>query len=194
MSLDGFVAGPDDGPDLPLGAGGERLHEWVYGLASWREAHGMAGGERSRDGEIVEESIADTGAVVVGRRMFENAGGWGDEPPFHRPVFVLTSTPREPLVRAGGTTFTFVDGVEKALGRAREVAAGQDVMVGGGARTIQQFLAAGLLDEIQVHVAPLLLGGGVPLFVRDGGPQLDLRTTRVVESPAVTHLRFEIVR
>ncbi|MBA2383173.1 MAG: dihydrofolate reductase family protein [Actinobacteria bacterium] len=195
MSLDGFVAGPNDGPELPLGEGGERLHEWVYGLESWRKPHGLSGGETSRDSEILDELMEATGAIVVGRRMFDNARGWGDTPPFHEPVFVLTHETRPAEAKEGGTTFTFVtDGVEGALEQARAAAGDKDVGVGGGASTIGQFIEAGLLDELQVHIAPLLLGGGIRLFegVRSEGVQLE--RTRVIDSPAVTHVRFRIVR
>jgi dihydrofolate reductase len=193
-SLDGFVAGPNDGPELPLGEGGERLHEWVYGLASWREPHGLPGGEVNRDSEIVEETVERTGAVVLGRRMFENAKEWGDEPPFHVPVFVLTHEPREPLAKKGGTTFNFVtDGIESALEQAKQAAGDRDVSVAGGANTAQQYLKAGLIDEMQIHIAPLLLGGGLRLF-DEVGPEIEVEGTRVVESPKVTHLRFRVAR
>jgi dihydrofolate reductase len=193
VSLDGFIAGPGDGVDNPMGDGGERLHEWIFGLASWRAAHGLQGGETNRDDQILEESVRDTGAVVLGRRMFDNAKGWGDEPPFHVPVFVLTHEVRDDLAKQGGTTFTFVnDGVESALAQARAAAGDKNVAVGGGANTIQQVLGAGLLDELQIHVVPMLLGGGVRLF--DGLGQIDLETTRVVDSPAVVHLKFRVVK
>jgi dihydrofolate reductase len=194
MSLDGYIAGPNDSPDLGLGEGGEQLHEWIFGLESWRKAHGLEGGERNRDAEILEEAMGDNGAVILGRRMFDNAKGWGDEPPFHLPVFVLTHESREPLEKKGGTTFTFVDGVESALDQARAAAGGKDVLVAGGANTIQQYMAAGLVDEIQIHVAPLLLGGGVRLFDGIEGDGIELQPTRVVDSPAVTHLRFRVVK
>jgi dihydrofolate reductase len=195
MSLDGFVAGPNDGPELPLGAGGERLHEWVFPLASWREPHGLEGGETNSSSEVLEESLQATGAIVVGKRMFDNAGGWGDNPPFHKPVFVLTHTAREPLAKDGGTTFTFVtDGVESAVEQAKAAAGDKNVSIGGGASIAQQCLRAGLLDELQIHVAPLLLGGGVRLFDDLGGEGIDLEVTRVIESPGVTHLRYRVVR
>jgi len=192
VSLDGFIAGANDGVDNPLGDGGERLHEWIFGLASWRERHGLAGGENNRDSEIVEESVRDTGAVVLGRRMFDHAKGWGDDPPFHVPVFVLTHERRDVLAKQGGTTFTFVtDGVESALAQARSAAGDKNVAVGGGASTIQQFLSAGLLDELQIHLVPVFLGGGVRLF---DGLAAELEATRVVESPGVTHLKFRVVK
>lgn len=132
MSLDGFIAGPKDGPDLPLGEGGERLHEWVYQLASWRGVHGLSGGKNNRDSEILEESAKNTGAVVMGRRMFNNGEKfWGDNPPFHAPVFVLTHEPREKMVKDGGTTYTFVtDGIQTPL-----TAGDKDVSVAGGANS-----------------------------------------------------------
>ena len=194
-SLDGYVAGPNDGPELPLGENGERLHEWIFGLRAWREPHGLEGGETNRDSEIVEESLADRGAVIVGRRMFDNADGWGEEPPFHVPVFVLTHEAREPEAKDGGTTFTFVtDGVESAFRQAKTAAGDKNVLVGGGANTVQQFLKAGLVDEIQIHVTPLLLGGGVKLLDGLNDDDVKLEITRVVESPTVTHLRYRVVR
>lgn len=195
MSLDGFIAGADDGPELPLGRGGERLHEWVYDLASWRERHGLEGGESNRDAEVLDEAFRTMGAVVLGRRMFDNAKGWGDNPPFHVPVFVLTHESREPVAKDGGTTFTFVpDGIERALEQAKAAADDKDVSIAGGANTVQQYMRAGLLDEIQIHVVPLLLGDGIRLFDQVGGEHIGLETTRVVDSPRVTHLRFRVTR
>ncbi|MGH3115627.1 MAG: dihydrofolate reductase family protein [Gaiellales bacterium] len=194
-SLDGFIAGPNDGPELPLGDGGERLHQWVYELASWREPHGLAGGKTNRDSEVLDEAFRTTGAVVVGRRMFDNARGWGDNPPFHMPVFVLTHEAREKVAKEGGTTFTFVnDGIESALEQARAAAGDKNVSVGGGANTIQQYLRAGLLDEVQIHIAPMLLGSGIRLFERLDTEPIELERTRVIDSPAVTHLRFCVAK
>jgi dihydrofolate reductase len=203
MSLDGFVAGPNPTLEQPLGERGERLHEWVFRLESWREPHGLPGGERGPDDEVVAETLRATGAVVMGRRMFSggegpweddpNADGWwGDDPPFHVPVFVLTHHARETVEKQGGTSFTFVtDGIEAALEQARAAAGGKDVHLAGGASVIQQFLNAGLLDELQVHVVPVLLGGGTRLF--DGLDEpFELEATRVICSPAVTHLRLAI--
>src|SRR3954451_16605640 len=178
VSLEGFVAGPDPSLQDPLGAGGEQLHEWALAAAAWREAHGREGGERGVDSELVAETVGRTGAGIMGRRMFSGGEGpweddpnargwWGDEPPFHGPVFVLTSHAREPLELQGGTTFTFVtEGIEAALEQARATAGGRDVHVGGGASVIRQYLQAGVLDELHVHVAPVLLGDGVSLFDR----------------------------
>ena len=194
MSLDGFIAGPNDGPDQGLGEGGEQLHQWVYDLTSWRQPHGLAGGETNQDSKILEQAIEATGAVIVGRRMFDNAKGWGEEPPFHVPVFVVTHEAREDLVKSD-TTFTFVsDGIESALAQARAAAGNKDVSIGGGADIAQQYLKAGLVDEIQIHVAPLLLGGGIRLFDQLGDAQIKLEKTRVIDSPSVTHLRFSVVR
>jgi dihydrofolate reductase len=205
MSLDGFVAGPDPTLEEPLGVGGERLHEWVFGLKSFREHHGMTGGETNRDDEIVAEGIAATGAVVMGRRMFSGGTGpweddpradgwWGDEPPFGVPVFVLTHHARERKAMKGGTDFVFVtDGIESALEQARAVAGDKDVLIAGGGDAAQQYLRAGLLDVIQIHVSPVFLGEGVRLF--DGIPldTVALEAERVVASPNVTHLRFRVI-
>jgi dihydrofolate reductase len=202
-SLDGFVAGPNPSLEQPLGAGGEKLHEWVVRLKTWREMHGMDGGETGPDGEMVAESLRATGAVVMGRRMFSggegpweddpNADGWwGEEPPFHVPVFVVTHHTREPLPMQGGTTFTFVtDGVESAVEQARAAAGDKNVSVGGGASVIQKLMDAGLLDEIQIHLVPVLLGGGVRLLENVG--VADLERTEFASSPTgVTHLRFRV--
>ena len=203
MSLDGFIAGPNPTLEEPLGAGGERLHEWTVGLASWRERHGHPGGARNADDEVVAESVAATGAVLMGRRMFSggegaweddpNADGWwGDTPPFHAPVFVVTHHAREPL-ETEGTTFTFVtDGVESAVEQARQAAGEKNVLVAGGASLAQQVLDAGLLGELQIHLTPVLLGTGTRLL-EDVDPDIRLESTRVIESDAVTHLRFDVV-
>ena len=205
MSLDGFIAGPKPSLEQPLGAGGERLHEWIFGLASFRERHGESGGARNADDEVVAESLAGTGAVVMGRRMFSggegpwdedpNADGWwGDTPPFRVPVFVLTHHGREPVAKQGGTTFTFVtDGVEAALEQAAAAAGGQNVLVAGGANAVQQVMRAGKLDEMQIHLAPILLGDGTRLLEDLRRADVRLESTRVIESPAVTHLRYRVV-
>lgn len=191
MSLDGFIAGPNDGPGNGLGDGGEQLHEWAYELSTWREPHGLSGGKTNRDAEILEEAMSRAGAIVVGRRMFDAAEEWGDDPPFKVPVFVLTHEGRAPLAK-GETTFTFLDGDAPAvLEQARAAANGRDVAIGGGADTIRQFLEAGLVDDLQVHIAPIFLGGGVRLFDRVS-PGIELERTRVVDSPLVTHMRFRV--
>ncbi len=203
MSLDGFIAGPNQTLEQPLGEGGERLHEWAFRLASWRKPHGLSGGETGTvDDVVVEESLGAQGAVVMGRRMFSGGEGpweddpnadawWGDNPPFHVPVFVLTHHPRETVVKKGGTTFTFVtDGIESALEQARAAAGDKDVSLAGGAHVAQQYLKAGLLDELQIHLVPVLLGGGVRLFDQLGPDPTELQSTRVIESSGVTHLKF----
>lgn len=204
MSLDGFVAGPNPTLEEPLGEGGERLHEWVFELESWRGPHGLEGGRKDQDSDVLDEAFKRAGAVVMGRRMFSGGSGawaddpkadgwWGEEPPFHGPVFVVTHHEREPLPRQGGTTFTFVtDGVAAAIEQARRAAGGKDVALGGGAAVIQQGLRAGLVDDLQLHVVPLLLGGGVRLFEGLDVAGLHLTKSRVIDSPQVTHLKFEV--
>lgn len=151
MSLDGFITGPNDSVEATLGEGGDRLHQWVYDLASWRRPHGLEGGRTGADDDLMNEAVERTGAVVMGRRMYDHAEEpWGDDPPFHNPVFVVTHRPRDPLVKEGGTTFTFVtDGIERALEEAEAAAGGKDVSIAGGANAIQQYLKAGHIDEMQ---------------------------------------------
>jgi len=196
MSVDGFITGPNDDVKQPLGVGGDRLHQWVYDLASWREPHGLAGGKTNRDSEILEESFKAAGSFLMGRRMY-NLGEryWGDNPPFHAPVFVVTHEPKQKADKAGGTSFIFVtEGIDSALKQAKEAAGNKDVSVSGGASIVQQFIKAGLLDEIQIHLVPVILGEGRRLFEQMGSEHIELETTRVIESPAVTHLRFRVVK
>jgi dihydrofolate reductase len=208
VSLDGYVAGPNATLEDPLGAGGEQLHEWALASESWRASHGYSGGEGGVDSDLLAESIAATGATIMGRKMFSGGDGpweddpnpngwWGDEPPFKHAVFILTHHEREPQTMQGGTTFNFVtDGIESALEQARESAGDKNVAVGGGANVAQQYLLAGLLDEVHIHVVPILLGDGVRLF--DGGHAGDqqprLERIGVVDSPAVTHLRYRVLK
>ncbi|HEX6664153.1 MAG TPA: dihydrofolate reductase family protein [Gaiellaceae bacterium] len=206
MSLDGFIAGPEPTLEKPLGEGGERLHEWLYGLESFRRHHGLSGGTTNADSDVLEEAMDGVGASVMGRRMFSGGAGpwdddpradgwWGDDPPFHTPVFVVTHHPRETLVKEGGTSFVFVtDGAAAALEQARAAAGDKDVAVAGGASCFQQLLGAGLIDEVQIHVAPLFLGGGTRLFGDLDGGVIDLECTRVIQSPSVTHLRYRVVK
>lgn len=199
MSLDGFVAGPNAGPNNPIGDGGARIHRWVYDLESWRARQNKQGGETNIDDALVRESFERTGAYVMGSRMFaEGKANWPDPPPFQAPVFVLTHTPREPWVRQGGTTFTFVtDGVADALERAHAAAGDKDVRIAGGADTARQCLAAGLVDELHLHLAPVLLGEGVRLFDELGPDVLDadrVASVDAVGSPTVTHLRYRLKR
>jgi dihydrofolate reductase len=203
MSLDGFVAGPDQSEQDPLGVGGEELHAWVVPLAAWREAHGKEGGEVNASTPVVEAWSQNIGATVMGRNMFGGGPGpwgesrwrgwWGEDPPFHHPVYVLTHHARDPLEMQGGTTFHFVtDGIESALEQAREAADGKDVALGGGADVAQQYLSAGLIDEMEVSVVPLLLGDGARLFDNLAESTLELEQVRVIEAPSVAHLRYRI--
>jgi len=204
ISADGFVAGPNQSVESPLGEGGERLHEWAFSLAAWREPHGRQGGEVNESTRIVEETLENVGAGVMGRNMFGPVGGgdwgderwngwWGDDPPYHNDVFVLTHHPRKLVQMQGGTTFHFVtDGIERALARAKESADGQDVRLWGGAHVIRQYLAAGLLDELELHIAPVLLGDGERLFEDLGAAMIELEQIRAVEAPGVTHLKYKV--
>jgi dihydrofolate reductase len=205
MSVDGFIAGPNPSEEHPLGEGGTQLHEWAFKLATWRKPHGLEGGEVNASTEVVEESLENIGATVMGRNMFGGGPGpwgddpwegwWGDDPPFRTAVFVLTHHEREPLEKQGGTTFTFVTtGIESALAEAREAAAGKDVSLGGGANVIQQYLAAGLVDELQLNVVPVVLGDGTRLFDNIAGAEVKLEPVRVVEAPDVTHLKYRVVK
>jgi dihydrofolate reductase len=204
ISLDGYVAGPSPTLEEPLGKGGELLHEWAVRLKTFKELHGMEGGDVDADDEVFAEYVRAQGAVVMGRKMFSGgegpweddpkaSGWWGDEPPFHKPVFVVTHHERAPLV-LGETTFTFVtDGVAAAVEQARAaVPADRNVLVAGGADTIDQALAAGLVDELQLHVAPVLLGGGTRLFEGLGAERPRLELAAVRESPHVSHLRYRV--
>jgi dihydrofolate reductase len=201
MSLDGFTAGPHQSLDNPLGVGGMRLHEWVFPLKYWREMHGQSGGEVNASNRVVEESTVNIGATIMGRNMFGGhpgawsrekpwTGWWGQNPPYHHPVFVLTHHARAPLTLEGGTTFTFVtDGIESALEQARRAAKGKDVALAGGAKAAQQYLKAGLVDEMLISQAPVLLGNGERLF--EGVDDLHgLALVQTVAEPNVTHLKF----
>ena len=185
MSLDGFIAGPNAGVGNPLGDGGARIQQWMFGLASFREIQGLTGGQTNRDDEELRERFTPTGAVVMGRRMFdEGEVPWGDNPPFHMPVFVVTHEARDRLVKEGGTTFTFVtDGIESALEQAKAAAGDKNVNIAGGADTVQQFIKAGLLDELEIHVAPVLFGEEIRLFEQMGPEHVELENIRVVASP-----------
>ncbi len=202
VSADGYVAGPNQSEENPLGEAGERLHDWVVALRAWRAPHGLEGGEVNASNAVVEEAQANIGAEIMGRGKFGGGPGpwgedpwrgwWGEDPPFHMPVFVLTHHQREPLTLSD-TTFTFVtDGIEAARDRARDAAGGKDVVVGGGASVINQYLAAGLVDELELHIVPLVLGGGARLF--DGlGPDLQLEQVRAIGAPGVTHLKYRVI-
>jgi dihydrofolate reductase len=205
MSLDGFVAGPDQSREHPLGVGGEQLHAWMRALAAWRRDAGLDGGVENESTAVYHSGGENIGAIVMGRNMFGGGSGpwgdppwngwWGEEPPFRMPVFVLTHHPRPPLVCRGGTTFTFVtDGMDTAVAMARDAAGDGDVAVSGGATAAKQLIAAGLVDEILIHLVPVLLGSGVRLFEGDGVAALCLEQVRSVQAPGVTHLFYRRAR
>jgi dihydrofolate reductase len=202
ISLDGFAAGPNQSLKDPIGVGGMRLHQWVFQTASWREQHGEEGGARTADSDVVRDLMTNAGAYIMGRKMFGGGPGpwneswtgwWGDNPPYHVPVFVLTHHSRKPLPMEGGTSFTFVtDGIESALRQARSAAGDRDIAIAGGAHTVQQYLRAGLLDELYLHVVPVVLGAGERLLENVGDPVL--KPVEVIASAAVTHIRYRVTR
>ena len=196
ISLDGYVAGPNAGTTNPIGDGGTRLHQWVFSLKSWRSALGFTGGETNDDDALVRASIDRTGAHVMGRKMFdEGEANWPENAPFRTPVFVVTHRAREPWVRPGGTTFHFVTGgVAEAIERAREAAGGKDVRISGGASVVRQGMEAGLVDELALHVAPVLLGAGTRLFDGFEGAPPTLRVRRALHSTTVTHVEYDMER
>jgi dihydrofolate reductase len=207
VSLDGYVAGPSQSEEHPLGEGGMALHEWVFKLSSWRDPHGMEGGEGDENpsNAVLEAAQVDIGAVVMGRNMFgpvrgewggeEWRGWWGEEPPFHAPVFVLTHHPRDPVAMEGGTSFHFVTGgIASAMAQAREAAGGKDVSIGGGASTLRQAIAAGELDEILVNQVPTVLGGGESLFAGLDAGVASFELRDVVQGTEALHLTYAIGR
>jgi dihydrofolate reductase len=201
VALDGFVAGPNQSLENPIGEGGMRLHEWAFATDSWRAQQGLDGGDHNADAEVIERVFEGVGAYIMGRKMFGGGDGawneswtgwWGENPPFHAPVFVLTHHARDPLAMQGGTTFTFVTGgIESALDQARAAAGEKDVAIAGGASAVQQYLAAGLLDELYLHIVPIVLGAGERLLEGVGDPGLE--PVEVIPSPAVTHIRYRVV-
>jgi dihydrofolate reductase len=206
ISLDGYVSGPEQSEENPLGIGGEKLHEWATPLRFFKEMHGRSseGGEVNASDDVLRERFAGVGASIMGRRMFGPFSGpwgedpwrgwWGEEPPFHHPVFVLTHQSREPL-ELKGTTFYFVtEGIELALEQATEAAGGQDVAVAGGASVARQYLAVGLVDEMALSIVPVLLGGGEDLFKGIEVHDLELEQLRAVEAPGVTHVKYRVGR
>jgi dihydrofolate reductase len=202
ISLDGFVAGPNQSVENPLGVGGMRLFDWMFPLASWRKMAGLEGGEVNESSKLMEEFHSRMGATIMGRNMFGGHPGpwnpnqpwngwWGNNPPFHHPVFVLTHYPREPLTLEGGTTFTFViDGLGSAVEQAKRAAGGKDVWLGGGAKAAQQYFRSGLVDEMELQLVPILLGGGERLFDGVGDNLNGLKLVRTVAAANVTHLKF----
>jgi dihydrofolate reductase len=196
MSLDGYVAGPNDRPGNGMGDGGDRVHEWIFSLSSWRRGHGQEGGESNRESELLDQYTAAIGSYVMGRRMFDNGEEpWGPNPPYHCPVFIVTSRPHEQMQMEGGTTYTFVtDGIESALAQAKYAAGDKNVGIAGGAQVVQEYAHAGLLDEIELHIAPVFLGGGVRLFDRPELVDVLFEPIRVVEGPQATHIRYRVKR
>lgn len=196
MSLDGSIAGPDDSPEHPIGIDGELLHEWVTGLRSWREAHGLEGGVDSETGRDLRALIDSGGATIMGHRMFElGSPSWGENPPFHQPVFILTHHPRDSVSLQGGTTYHFVtDGPERALELAREAAGDKHVHIAGGARCVQQYLNAGLVDHFTIHVAPILLRSGVRLFEDDAAGAIRLEVVSSREDGGWQHIHYRYPR
>jgi dihydrofolate reductase len=202
ISLDGFVAGPNQSLQNPIGEGGMRLHEWVFETASWRAQQGMEGGEHNADSAVADEVAQNVGAYIMGRKMFGGGDGrwdetwtgwWGEDPPYHVPVFVLTHHPRKPISMKGGTTFTFVtEGIDSALRQARSAAGEKNVTIAGGAHAVQQYLAAGLLDELYLHIVPVVLGKGERLLENVGNPTFE--PVNVIASARVTHVKYRVVR
>ncbi|MGN6169127.1 MAG: dihydrofolate reductase family protein [Solirubrobacteraceae bacterium] len=203
MSLDGYVAGPEQSEENPLGVGGMELHQWVFPLKQFREMHGEEGGEVNASSAVIEERWANIGATLMGRNMFGPVRGpwpdeswrgwWGENPPYHHSVVVITHHPREPLEMEGGTTFYFVsDGIESALAQARGAARGKDVWLAGGASVINQYLAAGLVNEIDISIAPVVLGSGARLFDGVEHGAIKLKQIRTVDAPAVAHIKYEV--
>lgn len=202
MSLDGYVAGPNQSLEEPLGRGGEGLHDWVVPLEVWRRHAGMEGGEVNESSAVVEESVANLGATIMGRNMFGGGPGpwnteqpwkgwWGPNPPYHHATFILTHHARDPIEMEGGTVFHFVtEGMEAALERAQEAAGAQDINLAGGASTANQYLAAGLVDEMLINLVPRLLGGGARLFDGVGDDLHGLELVGTVATPQVVHLKF----
>ena len=206
MTLDGYIAGPNQSVENPLGEGADHLHNWLFRLKTFRALHGEAGrGETGINDDVLREAFENIGATIMGRNIFGGGEGpwgkhpwngwWGDNPPFHHPVFVLTHHVREPLPVQGGTTFFFVtDGIKSALKQARQAANGKDVALGGGANVAQQYLTAGLIDELEIHVVPLFLGSGARLFDNPDGRNLKLEPIRTIAGPGVTHLKYRVLK
>lgn len=199
MSLDGYVAGPHQTVEHPLGEHGEELHQWAFATRTMRAMHGMEGGATDPDDDALAESFRNLGATIMGRHMFGGGEGpwgpwrgwWGENPPYHHPVFVLTHHPRKPLEMEGGTVFHFVTtGIRDALEAALHAARGKDVHVAGGADVAQQYLKAGLIDDMELHVVPVLLGSGARLFENTDGRQGAYELAGVVSTPAASHYRY----
>lgn len=205
MSLDGFTSGLNQRLEKPFGDNTDALNDWLFRLRSFQEMRGQTGGQTGPSDDVVRERLSNVGATVMGRNMFGGGQGdwpepqwngwWGDEPPFHGPVFVLTHHPRQPQAMLGGTTFYFVtDGIEAALDRAREAAGSRDVLIGGGATTVRQYLRAGAVDEFEIHLVPSFVGAGERLFDGLDPASLKFEQVRVVAAPDVTHIKYRMKR
>jgi dihydrofolate reductase len=203
MSLDGYVAGPNQDEENPLGVGGRELHSWFFPLKAFQEMIGNTGGEVNASSVVADERFENVGATIMGRNMFGPIRGpwpdeawrgwWGDDPPYHHPTFVLTHHAREPLEMEGGTTFDFVtDGIESALSRAKEAANGRDVSLAGGGSVVSQYLAAGLVDELEISLVPLILGGGSRLFEGLEPGRSTFEQIRSIDAPGVTHIKYRV--
>jgi dihydrofolate reductase len=199
MSIDGYAAGPGQDLANPLGVGGTALHEWAFATRTFRRMHGTEGGSGGVDDEFAARAFANIGAWIIGRNMFgpvrgpwpddQWKGWWGNDPPYHVPVFILTNHPRQSIEMQGGTTFHFVtDGIQSALQRAESAAGGLDVRIGGGPNTIRQFLRARLIDELHLAVAPVILGSGEPLLAGIDAAKLGYRCSRHAATPNATHV------
>lgn len=205
MSLDGFVAGPHQSKDNPLGINGGLLHDWMKNLAVWRKDAGLKGGETNASTDVYLHEDRQVGALIMGRNMFGGQPGpwtepfwngwWGKNPPFHMPVFVLTHFSRPPLILEGNNTFTFVtEGITTALDLARKNSNGKDISIAGGGSVAKEFLKNGLLDYININLIPVFLGDGVKLFDDSVLANIKLEQVRVVEAPSVVHLRYQVVK
>ena len=197
LSLDGFMAGLNGGPNNPLGDEGVKIHDWMFKQKAFLEHLSLPGGESDNiDNTIIEEIFNRTGASILGKRMFEEGeANWPEDAPFRTPVYVLTHQKRDPWIRKGGTTFYFVnDGIESALLQAKQAAGNKDVRISGGANTIQQYLNAGLIDEFMIHVAPIMLSSGVRLFENIKKEKSSFEIIEAINSPRVTHLRYKVIK
>jgi len=202
MSIDGFGAGPNQSLEAPLGVGGMSLHEWVFPTKTFQAMHGKEGGTTGIDNDFAARGFRNIGAWILGRNMFGPIRGpwpdrnwkgwWGDNPPYHTSVFVLTHYPREPLSMDGGTTFYFVtDGIFSALERAKEAANGLDIRIGGGVDTVRQYLRTGLIDEMHIAMAPIFLGSGESLFSGIDMRALGYQCAEHTSTPSATHMIFK---
>jgi len=193
ISLDGYIAGPNGGPKNPLGDEGIKIHNWMFKQKAFLEHLKIEGGETNNvDNDIIENIFNRIGANIMGKRMFvEGEANWPEESPFHCPVFVLTHEKREPWIRPGGTTFYFTDeSIQDVLKKAKQSAGKKDVRISGGAKVIQQYLNAGLIDEFTIHIAPIVIGAGVQLFEHLDKSKFSFEIKEVVNSPEVTHLLY----